>query len=185
MVDLNTRRRSVDVAPTIQQDVSTSTSRPDVSKPSFKTGSRGAMPYSDKENDPPGLSVLPDSPSPHAFSRKEVRTKDTYLEISTLAQTPEHKTMSLPTPSPSVTGSSPLSTLSYGEDAFGYDPETLAEDPMDAIDFLNRTALSAVGRHKWMIAASHFRSKGNTKAALAVLNAMIKGKHLSNNQRSC
>ncbi|EMD32054.1 hypothetical protein CERSUDRAFT_126972 [Gelatoporia subvermispora B] len=68
---------------------------------------------------------------------------------------------------------SPPLILSYQGKRANCDLGSLKEDPEGVITVLKATASDSLERDKWMIVASYYRSKGNLKAALAVVSAMV------------
>lgn len=83
----------------------------------------------------------------------------------------------LPTPPPSATiSTSPSILLSREEHELICDLETISENPDDVIRVLCRSAASSSERDKWMIVAGHYRRKGNTEAAIMVVEAMVQGR---------
>ena len=71
---------------------------------------------------------------------------------------------------------SPTIILTYEGNYFNCYLDELTEDPKSVIEVLTQTSAQATHRDKWMIVAGYYRGKGNIKAALAVVKAMVDGK---------
>lgn len=83
-------------------------------------------------------------------------------------------------PMTSVTspGSSPSPSiiLVFGGQQIVCELDRMNDDPGEIITVLKATASQMQERDKWMIVGGHYRSRGNVRAAIAVISTMIEGR---------